>query len=523
MNKYILFLLSFFLMSCNDYLTQLPKSDLSKDQFFDDPNQIKYAVNALYREGASTFYQGGSYEGAPIMYGGYLSGLYDNTYKGQYAFIQYLQTLIYTSENISAKLEDVWFKCYKEISNANFVVSNIEKVTDLSEEEKDKLKAEALFFRAFNYFYLVRNFGGVPLITEAYEGLDNIYVPRATVKEIYNLIEEDLLFATKTGLPNKAFTQGGFRITQGAAEMLLADVYLNMSGYPLLEDHYRDAAKYARKIIKDARHSLLSHDNFEEASAYNKIRKLDNADEYIYTFEYNNETFKNNARGQYAIPSVGSSWGIFKYGTTNIPYEPTPELLRFFDRENDLRVQEYQYIYSSYSYEKKGELITREFSPAPYWYFEEEAALVTGIGQKDDPIYRYSETLLIAAEAIAQSEGVTSEAVDYLSRVRSRAYVKEPVDQLKRELSSLSKEQFIKEVWAERIREFLFEYKIWNDIQRTRKYPTNGNNKGKVDFVDFVGAKNPMGATYKEHNLLFPIPFYEMQRNPSLEQNPGYY
>lgn len=209
-------------MSCNDYLTQLPKSDLSKDQFFDDPNQIKYAVNALYREGASTFYQGGSYEGAPIMYGGYLSGLYDNTYKGQYAFIQYLQTLIYTSENISAKLEDVWFKCYKEISNANFVVSNIEKVTDLSEEEKDKLKAEALFFRAFNYFYLVRNFGGVPLITEAYEGLDNIYVPRATVKEIYNLIEEDLLFATKTGLPNKAFTQGGFRITQGAAEMLLA-------------------------------------------------------------------------------------------------------------------------------------------------------------------------------------------------------------------------------------------------------------------------------------------------------------
>ena len=107
MNKYIIFLMSFLLVSCSDYLTQLPKSDLSKDQFFDDPNQIKYAVNALYREGASTLYQGGVYEGAPIMYGGYLSGLYDNTYKGQYAFIQYLQTLIYTSENISAKLENV--------------------------------------------------------------------------------------------------------------------------------------------------------------------------------------------------------------------------------------------------------------------------------------------------------------------------------------------------------------------------------------------------------------------------------
>ena len=40
--------------------------------------------------------------------------------------------------------------------------------------------------------------------------------------------------------------------------------------------------------------------------------------------------------------------------------------------------------------------------------------------------------------------------------------------------------------------------------------------------MDFVGAESPMGATYKEHNLLFPIPFYEIQRNPSLEQNPGY-
>lgn len=522
MNKYIIFLMSFLLVSCSDYLTQLPKSDLSKDQFFDDPNQIKYAVNALYREGASTLYQGGVYEGAPIMYGGYLSGLYDNTYKGQYAFIQYLQTLIYTSENISAKLGNVWFKCYKEISNVNFAVSNIENVSGLSEEEKDKLKAEALFFRAFNYFYLVRNFGGVPLITEAYDGLDNIYVPRATVKEIYTLIEEDLLFATKVGLPNKAFTKSGFRITQGAVDMLLADVYLNMSGYPLLEDHYEDAAKYSRKIIKDAQHSLLSHDNFEEASAYNKIRKLDNTDEYIYTFEYNNETFSNGDRGKYAIPSVSASWGIFKYGNTNIPYEPTPELLRFFDKENDLRVQEYQYIYSSYSYEKNGEHITREFNPAPYWYFDEEGALVTGIGQKDEPIYRYSETLLIAAEAIARSEGVTSEAVDYLSQVRSRAYVKKTVDELKRELSSLSCEQFVEEIWAERIREFLFEYKIWNDIQRTRRYPTLGNSKGEVNFVDFVGAESPMGAIYKEHNLLFPIPFYEIQRNPSLEQNPGY-
>jgi hypothetical protein len=84
----------------------------------------------------------------------------------------------------------------------------------------------------------------------------------------------------------------------------------------------------------------------------------------------------------------------------------------------------------------------------------------------------------------------------------------------------LSKDQFIKEVWTEKLRELIFENKIWNDITRTRMYPTTVNNV--FTFVPFVGAQNPWGKTFATKNLLLPFPNDEIQRNPKLVQNTGY-
>ena len=71
----------------------------------------------------------------------------------------------------------------------------------------------------------------------------------------------------------------------------------------------------------------------------------------------------------------------------------------------------------------------------------------TGKNGKDLPIYRYPEILLIAAEAIAESEGVTSEAIGYLADVRARAYTKMDRAAIVASLAGLSKEDFIHEVW----------------------------------------------------------------------------
>jgi hypothetical protein len=145
------------------------------------------------------------------------------------------------------------------------------------------------------------------------------------------------------------------------------------------------------------------------------------------------------------------------------------------------------------------------------WFFFEEDAMLNGAKpSKDKPIIRYAEVLLTAAEAIAQTEGVTPEALGYLNQVRTRADLNPWTD--------TDKSKFIEAVWAERLREFPLEFKVWDDIQRTRMYPqTSIDNRGNITWVNVVGAKNPWGATFKAEHLLWPISANERQRNPSLK------
>lgn len=129
-----------------------------------------------------------------------------------------------------------------------------------------------------------------------------------------------------------------------------------------------------------------------------------------------------------------------------------------------------------------------------------------------------------AAEAIAQSAGVNAEAAGYLAQIKARANMSgKTVEAFTAELQVLSKEAFIRECWTERLREFPLEFKIWDDCVRTGMFPVISETEpGKVEYTNLVGAKNASGATFKESDLLWPLSVDELQRNPSLTQNPGY-
>ena len=150
--------------------------------------------------------------------------------------------------------------------------------------------------------------------------------------------------------------------------------------------------------------------------------------------------------------------------------------------------------------------------------------MTTGRGTKDQNFFRYAEALLVAAESIAQSTGVTAEAANCLAQVKARADMNgKTVAQYASELQALSKDLFIKECWLERLREFPLEFKIWDDCLRTGKFPVISETEaGKVDFQELIGATNASGATFKKTDLLWPISINEIQRNPSLTQNDGY-
>jgi hypothetical protein len=497
---------------------------MSTEQNFSSATHARNAVNGLYREGVPMYYaDGGVYMPQRATHGGFLSGFFDNEYKGQEVICDYSQKLSITAGNIAGQLDEVWDKAYGAISRANTAINYIPVTPDVSEAEKNTLIAEAKFFRAFNYFYLVRYFGDIPLILEPYESLEGMYVARNPSAEVYAQIVKDLTEAS-AALPDQAFCDNNHRIGRYTVETVLAHVYLQMSGYPIQAANYAAAAASARKVINSGKHSLIANGETPETSAYNVIRTVDDNPEYIYNIEFVTGIANNNGRIQTSLPNISSTWSVYKYSITNNAYRPVKEYMNVYDMDKDLRAQQDQFFSYTITYEKGGEEITYiipdDKSPAPHLWYEENAALNTGNCDKDFTIYRYAEVLLIAAEAIAQSEGVTAEAVGYLADIRSRAYTTTPRADIVASLSGLTAEAFVREVWAERMRELVFEFRIWDDIQRTRLYPVASN--GSVTWINVVGATNPWGQTFKENHLLWPISANEIQRNPSLVQNAGY-
>lgn len=510
------------LSSCNDKADdEYGKGD--KVSIYTAPEQAFAVVDALYQTGAPSFYgESTPQDGPAAAAGGFLSGFFDNEAKTEAKLCAYSQQLSIDATNIAGYLDKIWDRTYQAIGMANEAIDNIPYTEELTPEQQTRLTAEASFFRAFNYFYLARSFGGVPLVKSWELPEADEATPRATLAEVYQLIVNDLQEAIPN-LTDTAFTENNFRISRTTAETVLADVYLTMSGYPLQQNHYKEAARVARGIINSGHHLLLTHGPTEETSAYNVLRTTNSHAECIYSYK-TRERKADQSVTALSLSKEAVQWGILKTAKTNNAYKPTRALLNLYDSVYDKRMHEQQFFHTFYRYEKEGRTVIQTFPHASYLWFDREAMQETGVSKKDILIYRYAEVLLLAAEAIAQSEGVTAEAIGYLADVRSRAYATKDRNEIISRLSELDKEKFIEEVWLERIREFPFEMKIWTDIQRTRKYPVRVEEEEKtaIAFKDVVGATNPWGVVFQEKHLLLPISQNKRLSNTLLEQNPGY-
>ena len=524
-NNILIILLSLVIgtiTSCSDFLDENPRSSLTSAGFYKTPAQAEASVNILYRAGFPTMYNASSaYAGPNAMLGGYVSGYFDNEYAGQEVVVQYSKDLSRTAVNIANQMDGVWDACFSAINRANSAIKYIPTI-EMADAQSAKLIAEAKFFRAVNLFHLVKMFGDLPMTLEPYESLDGLYIPRTSTSEIYKQIIADLKEAVSV-LPNAAFYSNSNRITKNVANTALASVYLQVSGFPVQENHFADAATAANAVISSGKHSLTENINKTDESAFNILRKTDGLDESVYAYEFNNTVSTSGWWPTYSFPNSAAGWGLFKYAITVNVYRASNGFFNIYNPAQDIRGQEKQFFFTKYMRPDVGNI--EELGELSNWYyFDEVAMLETGRGTKDFNIYRYSEVLLIAAEAIAQSEGVTTEAARYVAQLKARASLAgKTVAAFETELMGLSKDAFIKEVWAEKMRELPLEFKLWDDIIRTRQYPQfSAANKGSVSFVNVVGASNNWGKTFAEKDLLWPLSANELQRNIELTQNPGY-
>lgn len=530
-----IFLTGLISVSCSDFLDEEPKSQMSTETFFTDRDHAYSAVNGLYRTGAPQLFDGSAYGGSPMMFVNHMSGFFDNQYKGQEVHVGYAQLLTLNGTNISGYLDDRWYDLYNGIGRANLAIKNLSRTPDLTETEMKQLEGEARFFRAFGYYFLVRMFGAVPLITEPAETLaDELYIERAPVASVYDQIVADLKFCVGPSQMDsiKGMHGNAGRVSKASAATLLSEVYLTMSGFPLRDDHYAEAAEMANRVISGryGAFSLTQHDMDggvvdEENSAYNKIRRADVTDsEYILYHEYDPAI----SAGEYARWSVPGLLGledkVVKYSVVNGAYTPVDQFVWMYDPAQDLRIQEKQYFHTSLT-TTGGTTFTFK-TRLPYMWFDETALFQTGNSGKDVPIYTYADVLLIAAEATAHTTGVTA-ALPYLAQVRARAYWKKTLLEVTTDLTTkvgTDVNLFDQEVWTERNRELVFEFKTWFDVLRTHQYPqTTEANPGVVTYKDVETATNPWGKQYAAKFLLLPLSDAERQRNPALgDNNPGY-
>ncbi len=125
-------------------------------------------------------------------------------------------------------------------------------------------------------------------------------------------------------------------------------------------------------------------------------------------------------------------------------------------------------------------------------------------GGKSFPYLRFSDILLIYAEALNEVNGPNMEAYNAINRVRARAGLNA--------LSGQTKAQFKDAVLNERRLEFALEGNRWFDLARTGR------------LVDAVKAETSFGRSplIQSHHIQFPIPQREIGANPALVQNPGY-
>ena len=237
-------LLALALAGCNDFLGTTPKGELTTSNFFQDSTQAIQATNATYSMLRD-------WEVHVFSWIGMTDIVSDDATKGSVpgdaSFLGDLDNLVFDPGNLA--FHDTWQGYYQAIYRANVAIQNIPNVP-MDSTLKLRLIGENKFLRAYFYFFLVRAYGGVPLITQPL--LPTQFTQkRATAQDVYGQIEQDLKDAIAV-LPEKSHYSAADagRATKGAAEPLLADVYL-------YEKDYKDALTYAQDVISSGEYGLL--------------------------------------------------------------------------------------------------------------------------------------------------------------------------------------------------------------------------------------------------------------------------
>lgn len=221
---FVAFILAFIILSaCEEFLEIDPSaSRIIKSNVFSNDATATSAIIGIYYDmlNPSTSFAYGGEKGL-----GALAGLsadewvdYNRVNTDKIEFQE--NNLRPENSNVSR----LWTSLYKTIYQANSLLEGLVTSDKLSVANRNQLKGEALFIRAFCHFYLVNLFGDVPIVTET-DFRKNSIVERKPIVDVYDQIINDLKVAREV-IGNDYVTTGRVRPNRAVVTALLARVYL---------------------------------------------------------------------------------------------------------------------------------------------------------------------------------------------------------------------------------------------------------------------------------------------------------
>jgi hypothetical protein len=488
--------MSITVTSCKkDFLKQEPESSLLGANFWKTESDLKQGVVGAY---ASLRDMGGfSYWVFGEMRSDNTSFQYNAPQRGQ-ENREFVDQFLLTPDN--TLLRDFWQASYIGIARCNDVLDNVDRIA-MSDQAKAQATGEVKLLRAFHYFNLVRQYGGVPLrlaVTKS-PGEANSK-GRASVEEVYNQIITDLNdAATKLPAAGEYAAADKGRVTKGTANALLGEVYLT-------QKKYAEALTALRKVTG---YSLLT--------AYADIFKPANKNntESIFEIQYLGSVGNLSSNFMYQFAPFNSGTAVTQDPGTNLSFTsgwntPTKDLIDAYEA-GDVRKD------VSLS---TGFTSGAVFVNAPYVKKYNQGFIQPGQTDVNFPIIRYADVLLMIAECLnEQGFAANGEAFNLLNQVRTRAQLPAKTSGNATPALNITTQQGFRDaVFQERKVELAFENHRWYDLVRSGTAVAVMNAHGQREKV--LNPNNP-AASYAvtTNNLLLPIPQREVTLD-NLTQNP---
>ena len=499
-------------LACTD-LTETPSSFTTPENFYRNEAEVLGGLAAVYAQLRGTlddYWYASEVSSDEVVVPTRGQDWYDN---GQWLELK-RQAWTASSPSGLAFMNGSYVTPFTGVARANVLLEALQNVTVPNQAA---IVAEARTLRAFYYYILMDMFGGVPVVT------NTAIMPRArdTRDSVFKFIEAELL-AARTDLPVSWPAAGQGRLTKGAADAILASMYLNAGVW--MKNTGVSATSYNTCL------GVIVAGGLDACqAAINRADSIINSGQYSLSTVWRSNFTADNGTSPENIfvvkflnrPDVGLNFIMralhYNQLTGATPWNgfaTTAAVYTAFDANDDRRAMWLEGPQTNVETgapvnDRSGNPLvftdsiidvtaaTEGEGPRIYKWPADPARPDGPTNGNDFAYFRYAEILLIKAEALNEQAAGGAPALALVNQVRARVFNPDepragPIDRA--------------QLLQERLFELATEGKRRQDLIRHGLYTAPWSYK-------LAGAA---------HLILMPIPQSQMDANPLLVQNPGY-